>query len=168
MFLWGFFSITLQWLWWRETWGTHAVSRCPIPPDYLCANNATASAKRYSSYVCITTVQESRESLNGCSTRTAPLSVVIRAECWKEAFHISYLCSCCRYVAVRIRETRPWWWEGCTSFACPSSVACCCISSISAFTRKGGGPPKDLAQHTAVMFNGRSVTAGRSFHWCPN
>ena len=45
--------------------------------------------------VCIMTPLESGESLSGCSARTTPLSVVIRAECRTEAFHISYRCSCC-------------------------------------------------------------------------
>ncbi len=116
-------SRVLQWLWWRETWGAHAVSRCPIPPDYLCANNATAAAKRY---VCLMTLQES----SGCSTRTAPLSGVIKAECRREAFHISYRCSWCCYLPVRIREAGPRWWEGCTSFVCPSAVTCPRTSSI--------------------------------------
>ena len=45
--------------------------------------------------VCIMTPQESVETLSVCSTRTTPLSVIIRAECRTEAFHISYRCSCC-------------------------------------------------------------------------
>lgn len=43
----------LQQLWWGETRGPHAVSRCPFPLDYLRANNATTSAKRYGFYSCI-------------------------------------------------------------------------------------------------------------------
>lgn len=75
-----------------------------------------------------------RGPLSGFFTRTAQLSVVIRAECCKETFHISYQCSYCGCLVLKVRDRRPWWWEGCSSSMCPSLPP-----GYSA--RKGAGPP---------------------------
>lgn len=90
-------------------------------------------------------------SLSGFFTRTAHLSVVIKAECWKETFHISYRCSYCCCLVVKVRDRRPWWWEGCSSSMCPSL-----LPGYSA--RKGAGPPKNQPSIPRVCIN-----AGRSF-----
>lgn len=146
----------LQQLWWGETRGTHAVSRRPFPPDYLRANNATAAAKRYLFWSCIMTRHERKWkvggwSLSGFSTRISQLSVVIRAECWKETFHISYRCSYCCCLVVKVGDTRPWWWEGCGSSMCPSLLPGSC-------SRKGAGPPKNQSSIPQACIN-----AGGSF-----
>lgn len=82
-------------------------------------------------------------SLSGFSTRLAQLSVVIKAECWKESFHISYQSSYCCCL-VKVRGTRPCWWEGCCSSMCPSLLL------LASSVRKGAGPPKNHC-NTSVM-----------------
>lgn len=155
----------LQWLWRRETWGTHAVSRCPIPPDYLCANNATAAAKRYRSYVCMMIPQESGESL---SAAPQGQPIISSNQGWVLERSISPLLSVLLvplFGCEDQRDTTPVM-GGLHLLRVPFI----CGLTLHLLHRSPSlkGPPKDLSQHTAVMFKGGRVAAGRSFHWWLN
>lgn len=82
----------LQQLWWGETWGTHALSRCSFPPDYLRPNNATAAAERYGFQSCTVTPHERRRRMVG-GFLWVPSPVISGNQGWVLERNLSHLLS---------------------------------------------------------------------------
>lgn len=93
--------------------------------------------------VSMSASQGCKRVVSGCSTRAAPLSVVISAECRKEAFHVSYLLLLPLFGREDQRDT---------------TLLMGGLHLLHLlYVGKGRRPPKDLAHLT------REVSAGRSF-----